>query len=141
MTGDARKIERLMTLTERLTDALRADIAALERGRPREMRSPESDVQQMTLLYAREAASFGPSAVETLPRDARAALTAATARFRDVLAEHGRILARVKNATEGMIHAIAEDVAKKKNAQRPYAPQQAAPRHRSPGALLYNNVV
>ena len=141
MTADARKIERLMTLTERLTEALQADIAALERGRPREMRSPGPEVQQLTLLYTREAANFGPSAVQLLPKDARATLTAATARFREVLAEHGRILTRVKNATEGMIQAIAEDVAKKKNAQRPYAPHQAAARHRSSGALLYNKVV
>jgi len=141
MSGDARKIERLMALTERLTEALRADIAALERGRPREMRSPEAEVQQLTLLYSREAASFNPAAVQMLPKEARETLTAATTRFRELLAEHSRILARVKNATEGMIHAIAEDVARKKNSQRPYAPQQAAQRYRSPGAMLYNSVV
>lgn len=138
--SDPRKIERLMALTARLTDALLADIAALERGRPREMRSPNLDVQQMTSLYAREAAAFAPSAVQALPKDARDQLTDATKSFRDVLSRHGQILTRVRNATEGMIHAIVEDVAKKKNAQRPYVPAKPA-KTNSPGAMIFNSVV
>jgi hypothetical protein len=137
---DANKIQRLMALTERLTDALKADIAALEKGRPREMRSPGTEVQQLTALYSREAASFTPAAVKLLPKDARDTLTAATARFRDVLALHTRIVTRVKNATEGMVRAIADDVARRKSALRPYSAAPAA-RPRSPGALIYNNVV
>ncbi|HWU25646.1 MAG TPA: hypothetical protein VN154_04525 [Rhizomicrobium sp.] len=138
--SEPRKIDRLLALTERLTEALLADIAALERCRPREMRSPSIEVQQMTALYAREAASFAPSVVQVLPKEARDRLTAATAAFREVLARHGQILLRVRNATEGMIRAIAEDVAKRKNAQRPYAP--AAPvKANTPGAMIYNKVV
>jgi hypothetical protein len=141
--SDPRKIERLMALTARLTEALKADIAALERGRPREMRSPSNEVQQMTALYTREAASFAPSAVQTLPKDARDQLTNATAAFRDVLALHGRILSRVRNTTEGMIRAIADDVAKRKNAQRPYAPTAtpAPVKPRADSAMIFNKVV
>jgi hypothetical protein len=140
MTADASKIQRLMALTERLTDALRADIAALERGRPREMRTPAADVQQLTALYSREAACFTPAAVRALPKEARDTLTTVTARFREVLALHTRIVTRVKNATEGMVRAIADDVAKRKSALRPYSPVPAA-RPRSPGAMIYNNLV
>jgi hypothetical protein len=140
MSQYPRKIERLLTLTERLKEALEADIAALERGRPREMRSPKADVQQLTALYAREAAGFAPSVVQGLPKDLREKLTGATTRFREVLIQHGRVLTRVRSCTEGMIRAIADDVASKRNAQRPYAPVQAA-KPRSPGALLYNNLV
>jgi hypothetical protein len=141
--SDPRKIERLMALTARLTEALTADIAALERGRPREMRSPSAEVQQLTALYAREAASFAPSAVQTLPKEARDQLTSATAAFRDVLARHGRILTRVRSTTEGMIRAIADDVARRKNAQRPYSPATtAAPaKPGGAGAMIFNNVV
>ncbi len=134
------QVDRLLVLTERLTEALLADIAALERHRPREMRSPGSEVQQMTALYTREAGGLSPSIVQALPNDAREKLTAATARFREVLAQHGRILLRVRNATEGMVKAIAEDVAKRKSAQRPYAPAAPA-KPGSPGAMIYNNVV
>jgi hypothetical protein len=140
MTGDARKIERLMALTARLTEALQTDIAALERGRPREMRSPTLEVQQLTALYSREAASITPAAIKTLPKEAQDKLTEATRRFREVLALHGRKLMRVRTLTEGMIRAIADDVAKRKAQQRPYAPMQTA-KPSSPGAIIYNNVV
>jgi hypothetical protein len=139
MTVDARKIERLVVLTKRLTEALQEDIAALERGRPRDMHTPKPEVQQLALLYTNEANGFSPETVEALPRDARDQLTAVTARFREVLALHGRILNRVRTATEGMIRAIADDVAKRRNAHRPYTPNPGA--SRAPGALIYNNVV
>jgi hypothetical protein len=138
--SDSRKIERLMALTERLTEALSADIAALERGRPREMRSPSAEVQQLTALYAREAAGFAPSIVHALPKGDRDRLAETTANFRDVLARHGRILTRVRGATEGMIRAIADDVAKRKNSQRPYAPTMPT-KPPSSGALIVNSVV
>jgi hypothetical protein len=140
MTTDPRKIERLLVLTERLTKALLDDVAALERGRPREMRSHKPEVQQLTALYAREAQALSNAAIKTLPQEAHERLLAATARFREVLAQHNRILTRVRNCTEGMIHAIAEDVAKKRHAQRPYAPVTNA-KPKAPGAIIYNNVV
>lgn len=140
MSGDPRKIERLMALTARLTEALEADLAALERHRPREMRTPQPDVQQMTALYRTEAAAFTPLAVRALPQEARDTLTAATARFKELLERHNRILTRVRWASEGMMRAIAEDVARQKNAQRPYAPPQGG-KPRPTGALLYNSVI
>jgi hypothetical protein len=138
--SDPRKIDRLMALTARLTEALLADIAALERARPREMRSPSAEVQQLTALYTREAASFAPSIVQTLPKELRDDLLSATAEFRDVLARHGRVLMRVRTMTEGMIRAIADDVSKRKNAQRPYAPT-APIKPSSPGAMIFNSVI
>lgn len=140
MSDNARNIDRLLALTERLTRALNDDIAALERGRPREMRSPTAEVQQMTALYTREAAQFPPSALNALPKEARDRLAEITARFRSVLVRHGRVLTRVRSCTEGMIRAIADDVAKKRNAQRPYSPAPAQ-KFRPPGPILYNKVV
>ena len=140
MTTDPRKVEKLVILTERLIEALRDDIAALERGRPREMRSHTAEVQQLLALYTREANALGTSAIKTLPKAAHARLTEATSRFRETLAIHNRVLMRVKTCTEAMIKAIAEDVAKKRAQQRPYTPP-ANVQPRTPGAIVYNNVV
>jgi len=139
---DTRKTDRLMALTARLTEALLGDISALERGRPREMLSPKPDIQQLLALYAREAAAFAPSAVQALPKDARDELTEATKAFREVLKRHGSILTRMRKANEGMIRAIADDVARKKSAQRPYTPATPTPaKPRPPGAMIFNSVV
>lgn len=140
MSEGAQNLERLFALTERLTQALKDDIAALERGRPRDMRSPTAEVQQMTALYSREAGHVTPAVLNALPREARARLTEITARFRDVLSQHNRVLTRVRGCTEGMIRAIADDVAKKRYARQPYSAGTPA-KPRAPGAILYNSVV
>ncbi len=62
------KIERLIALTERLTDTILADIAALEKGRASEMRVTAPDMQQLTLLYNREAATVDVTAAKAAPR-------------------------------------------------------------------------
>jgi hypothetical protein len=140
MTTDPRKIERLLALTARLTEALNEDIAALERGRPREMRSHKPEVQQLLALYSREVQSLNLAVAKNLPQEAQDRLRDATGRFRETLAMHNRVLTRVKTCTEGMIRAIAEDVAKKRALQVPYAaPVNVKPRVTP--AIVYNNVV
>jgi hypothetical protein len=140
MTTDPRKIERLLALTARLTEALNEDIAALERGRPREMRSHKPETQQLLALYSREVQSLSLAAAKNLPQEAQHRLRDATDKFRETLAMHNRVLTRVKTCTEGMIRAIAEDVAKKRALQVPYAaPVNVKPR--TTPAIVYNNVV
>jgi hypothetical protein len=133
------KIERLVALTERLTETLAADIALLESGKAREMRVIAPDMQQLTLLYNREAGGVDIAATRAAPPALRERLMSATKRFRETLALHARVLTRVKNASEGLIQAIAGDAEKKRSAARPYG--RLAPAPRSTGAMLYNSVV
>jgi len=133
------KIERLIALTERLTETLAADIALIESGRARDMQVIAPDMQQLTLLYNREASGVDIAMTKAAPAALRQNLMAATKRFRETLALHARLLTRVKNASEGLIQAIASDVDKKRNAARPYG--RALPPPRSSGAMLYNSVV
>ncbi len=149
MSNDPR-IDRLVIMAERLIEALSADIAALEKGRPREMRSLDPEIQSLSAQYLREAAQFGPSAIQAAPADARARLTAVTKRFQDVLTLHGRMLTRIRGASEGIIKAVAEEVERRRLRSRPYAPPgksygtrapAPAARPASTGAMLYNHVV
>jgi hypothetical protein len=134
------KFERLIALTERLTEALKADIAALERGRAKEMRTIAPEVQQLTALYGREAVGLDAASARAAAPELRARLTQATKHFHETLALHTRLLTRVRNAGEGLIRAVALDVEKKRSAQRPYA-RMAPQAPRSTGAMIYNNVV
>jgi hypothetical protein len=138
MNASEEKIERVLLLTSRLTDALLADLDALARGRPDEMRSIVPETQQLLGQYAREAASVKAQA-KLLPPDARKRLTAATAKLHDALAQHERRLSCVRRASEGMIRAVVEDVERRKRMTRPYAPRAAA--RPAPTAMLYNGVV
>ena len=140
MATDPRRIDKLLVLTARLTEALNDDIKALERGRPREMRSHKAEVAQLLALYSREVQSLSHAQAKNLPREAQDRLREVTGKFRETLALHNRVLMRVKTCTEGMIRAIAEDVAKKRALQVPYAaPVNVKPRVTP--AIVYNNVV
>jgi primosomal protein N'' len=138
MTPNDEKIERLLVLTRRLTDALHADIDALDRGRPSEMRSIVPETQQLLSQYAREAAGM-KSQAKLLPSAARASLTSETAKLHEALTLHERRLSRVRHASEGMIRAIVEDVERRKRMTRTYAPRPVA--KTAPTAMLYNGVV
>jgi uncharacterized membrane protein YccC len=140
MTAPNPRIERVLALTERLTEALKADIKALEQGRPREMRTIEPETQQLAALYGREAASINAATIKSLPAPVRAKLAEATARFQDALKLQSRLITRMKNASEGIVRAIATDVERKRNATRPYG-RTPTPMPRPASALLYNGVV
>lgn len=141
MSGENPKVERVIALTLRLTEALKADIAALERGRPREMRTIEPDAQQLCALYGREATQINAAVVKSLAPATRARLSEATKRFRETLSYQSRLITRMKNASEGLVRAIAMDVEKKRNATRPYGRTPAAPAPRPAKAILYNSVI
>jgi hypothetical protein len=140
MSADVQKIERLIAMAERLVAALDADIAALERGKPGEMRTLDPEIQKLSSVYGREAASLNAAAAKAAPNELRTQLTAITKRFTETLARHKRLVTRVKNASEGMIRAIAEEVDKRRASSRPYAP--ATTKNARPvSAMIYNKVV
>jgi len=134
------KIKRVIALSDRLTEALKADIAALESGRTRDMKIVDPDVQQLSILYGREAATLNAAAAKAAPAELRTKLTTATQRFHETLGRHARVLARVRNASEGMIRAVADEVVRRRTAARPYA-RMASATPRSAGAMLYNSVI
>ena len=134
------KIERLIVLTDRLADALSADVKALEQGAAPPLQSLEASTQQLTLLYVREAGSINPVAAKSIPADLRPKLTASVKRMNELLARHQRLITRVRNASEGIIRAVAKEVERRKGAQRSYAPTPAA-RPQSAGAMVYNSVI
>ena len=135
------RIERLVALAERLIAALEADIAALAAGKPQDMKSTDPEIQKLTALYSREAAGFNPAAAKAVPKEIMARLLDSTGRIRASLARHARLLTRVRNASEGMIRAIADEVERRRAPMRPYAPPLRAQPQRPSGAMIFNSVV
>ncbi|MGH6828597.1 MAG: hypothetical protein ACREFW_06780 [Rhizomicrobium sp.] len=137
---DQARIERLISLSLRLVEALEADIVALKRGRPAEMKSVTVESRRLSALYSREAQNFDIRLATAAPASLRARFISSTAKFRDVLKLHARMLVRVKNASEGMILAIAREVERANQITRPYGPQPAR-RSQPSGAMVVNRVV
>jgi len=134
------KIERVIHMAERLIDALEADIKALENGKPADMRTTHPEIQKLSAVYGREAAGISPDAAKQASAPLRASLLAVTRHFAEVLSRHTRIVLRVKNASEGMIRAIAEEVDRQNAPSRTYGAKPAAA-PKQPGAMIFNSVV
>jgi hypothetical protein len=137
---DVPKIERLISMAERLVVAFEADIAALKAGKTADMKSLTPEIQRLTALYGREAQNFDIRIARSAPLSLREKFVAITTKFREVLTLHSRMLTRVKNASEGMIQAVAREVERMNQASRTYGPRPGyAPK--SSGAMLYNKVI
>lgn len=140
MNPDTQQIEMLIAMAERLTAAFEADIAVLKAGCPCEMPSLNPEIQKLSLTYAREVTSLDLARAKTAPSELRKRLAGATGKFRDTLKLHNRLLTRVRNATEGLIKAVADEVDRARSRQTTYAPQCARPRP-SGGAIVFNSVI
>ncbi|HEY5347269.1 MAG TPA: hypothetical protein VIJ72_03680 [Rhizomicrobium sp.] len=136
--NDTPRIERMIAMAERLIVALEADITALKLGKPAAMKTGDPEVQRLSALYSREAQNFDPAIAKAAPAPLRARFIEITRKFREVLTQHARAVARVKNASEGMIRAIAEEVERLRAPMRTYGP---TPAPRNSGAMVYNKVV
>ena len=137
---DTPRVERLISLAERLIAALESDIAELKNGHTAALRTSDPEIQKLTALYTREAQGFDPRIAQSAPPTLRQRFVAITAKFREVLQLHARMIARVKNASEGIIRAIADEVERTNAPMRTYGPRLGyAPK--SSGAMLFNRIV
>jgi hypothetical protein len=138
--NDPDRIERMIALAERLVAVLESDIAMLKSGNPAALASNDPEVQKLTALYGREAHNFDIRIAQAAPVPLRTRFMAITAKFREVLQLHTRLLARMKNASEGMVKAIAEEVYKMNAPTRTYGPRPGYGAQPS-GAMVFNKVV
>lgn len=138
--GAKTKIERLILLTDRLSDMLGADVKSLESANARSLRSVEAQFQQLMLTYAREASSVNAAVLKSIPPELRQKLMQSAKNMNDLLARHQRLVTRMRNASEGIIHAVAKEVERRQASQRSYARVPAA-RPQAAGAMVYNSVI
>ncbi len=102
IAGDpTQRVEQLIALTERLTKFLRAELKAFESARIR----------------------ADPSLIAGAPPALRRRLIEATKVFDEVLTRHGRALYAAKTITEGLVRAIAEEVAVQRRRVCAYGPE------------------
>jgi hypothetical protein len=121
------RVEALTILTERVTLAIAAQAQCFEAHRPQDAAAQMDTVAQLANLYRRESAEVraNPGLISAAPLEARAKLTRATEAFDAVLARHGRALSAVKTITEGIVKAVAEEVAVQRGATSGYGQKGA----------------
>lgn len=106
-------LRQLITLTERLTGRLIEESRAFEARRPQDVAGGMAETRELANLYRRESAQ-----VKANPRvfaggglSERKALIRATEAFEAVLARHVLAVEAARVISEGLVKAIAEEVA------------------------------
>jgi hypothetical protein len=118
------RISQLIGLTERLTRLLAAQAQAFEARRPQDAAAAMEETAGLANGYRHEAQRIRQQAeiLAKLTDRQRLRLTRATEAFDAVIARHARALMAAKTVTEGLVHAIAEEVAAQRSAGAAYGP-------------------
>jgi hypothetical protein len=123
----ADRVEQLTILTERLTELVAAQALAFEQHRPQEAAASIEETTRLANLYRHESAKVraNPGLIAGAPFPQRTRLTRATEAFDAVLARQARALNAAKTVTEGLVRAIAEEVAARRQRGAPegYGPK------------------
>jgi hypothetical protein len=142
MSAESEQAERLILMAQKLMEAIEADIEALRTGNPQAMRSLDPEVQNLLLLYSREAQALDPNRSKSLPAELKKRLAGMTGKFRDILGLQQRLLTRMRNASEGIVKAVADEVQRQRAPTVTYAPAQATGRYRQNSVpMIFNGVV
>jgi hypothetical protein len=120
----APRVEQLIQLTERLTTLIAQQAKAFEAHRPQDAATRLEEVSRLANFYRRESAEVrqNPALVSAAPAALRSKLITATEAFDAVMARQGRALNAAKTVTEGIVRAVAEEVASQRSAGNGYGP-------------------
>jgi hypothetical protein len=120
-------LEAIVTLTEKLTALLAEQARAFEQHRPQDAARNLDEISRLTNVYRTASAHVRsqPQMVESASDDLRRRLLRATEAFDAVLERQGRALAATKTVTEGLVKAIAEEIAVKRGVGQAYGPNAA----------------
>jgi hypothetical protein len=113
----AERIEQLIALTERLTGLVADQAKSFEARRPQDAAVHVEETGRLANLYRHESARIrgNPGLISSAPHAQRVRLTRATEAFDAVLARQARAVGAMKTVTEGLVRAIAEEVASQRN--------------------------
>jgi hypothetical protein len=120
----AERVEQLILLTERLTGLVVEQAQCFEARRPQDALANIEETGRLANLYRHESARIrgNPALIAGAPHSQRLRLTRATEAFDAVLARQARAVGAVKTVTEGLVRAIAEEVASQRNKGSSYGP-------------------
>ena len=115
---------QLIHLTERLTDRLAEETRAFEAHRPQDAAPGVAETGRLANLYRHEAArvKLNPDMLAGAALETRRRLIRATEAFEAVLARHGRAVSAAQFISEGLVRAMAEEIAKSRSRAAGYGP-------------------
>ena len=136
-----RRIEHLLAMSNRLCESIATDIAALEQGDFSKLSTADPEVGRLCALYGREVNALKTAdGIKDVPAELIAGLRESGAKLKRLLGQHESLVKCMRQASEGLIQTVAEEVEKSRKRGAPYAPATKPKRETSGGAILYNKV-
>jgi hypothetical protein len=116
------RVKQMTDLTERLTACLVEESKAFEARRPQDAAATVTATQELANAYRRESAQIkaNPAALAAAPVAHRKALIKATELFESVLSRHSRAVEAARIISEGLVQAIAAEVASQRGSPSAY---------------------
>ncbi len=118
------RMEQLVLLTRRLCDLMEQEAEFFKARRPQDAAEITQEKGRLANIYRLECLDIerNPSLLDDIPADLRATLTAETKRFQNTLNSSETTIEAARTVTEGLVHAIAEEVAKTRTKHTGYGP-------------------
>ena len=134
------RVEQLIILTERLTALIAVAAQAFEQRRPQDALKDVEETSRLANIYRHESSRVRaePGLISAAPIELRTRLVRATEAFDAVLARQGRALEAAKTVTEGLVRAIAEEVAVQRASGATYGASGVAKSSRNATAITLN---
>jgi hypothetical protein len=125
----ADRVDQLTILTERLTDLIANQCKCFETHRPQDAAGLMEETARLANLYRHESTRVraDPGLVIAAPAEMRLRLVRATEAFDSVLHRHGRAVMAARTVTEGLVRAIADEVASRREQLSGYGPTARPP--------------
>ena len=118
----AARVRQLSDLTRRLTERLTAELAAFEARRPQDAMASLPQTQELANVYRRESAQVkaNPTILSSAPAADRMTLVRETEAFEAILSRHARAVEAARVISEGLVRAIAAEVADQRGSPSAY---------------------
>lgn len=119
----------LLKLTTRLTELIRQETVLFRERRPQDALGLQDEKTKLTTIYRSEVsrARQEPTRFAGAGTPIKSALRQATTVFHEALAENGHVVAAMKEITEGVVKAIADEAARQRTAGGGYGPGATQP--------------
>ncbi len=130
----ADRAEQLILLTERLAELVLDETARIEARAPTAPAELVAEKERLANAYRLELARIRDdrSLIEPAPRALLDQLKTNTARLQRALADHDVALGAVKVVAEGLVHAMAEEIGRRRTQARTYGADGAHAASSSP---------
>jgi hypothetical protein len=125
------RAQQLLALTERLNERLLFELEALKSNRPRDIYDHVEETRNLSALYRLKA---DKSLLDGIGEAEKVALRKATLSFMKTTEAHAHAVEAAKSISEGLLKAIADQVANTQKPQMTYGPK-TKPNHQPPQSL------